>query len=107
MNLFTIFIMSGGGSPWVDVQKPKGDKMKVSQKFLDAWKVGKITKVYDGKDNACRCGCEGKYYYESDNAFPYILSAAIGMIQKGKIMEGPGFVNISYGRNRAYTIYYE
>lgn len=35
-----------------------------------------ITKIYKGKDNYCRCGCGGKYYYPEDRSFKRILKNA-------------------------------
>lgn len=35
-----------------------------------------ITKIYKGKDNHCRCGCGGKYYYPEDPSFKRILKNA-------------------------------
>lgn len=33
----------------------------------------KITKIYKGKDNHCRCGCGGTYYYPEDRGFKRVL----------------------------------
>lgn len=72
-----------------------------------------INAVYVGQDSGCRCGCNGKYYRPSDDPLDDEMER---MIQQAlEIAEGEGvkikiyddFINISYGDDRAYTIYYE
>lgn len=76
-------------------------------------KYRKITLVYQGKDSGCRCGCNGVYYRPSDdlddNAFEVALQQALDVAES----EGVGikitddWINISYGDDKAFTIYYE
>jgi hypothetical protein len=35
-----------------------------------------IIQIYKGKDDHCRCGCGGKYYYPEDRSFKRILKNA-------------------------------
>lgn len=37
---------------------------------------GKVVKVYSGKDDRCRCGCGGKYYYAGSKQFNAMLNRA-------------------------------
>ena len=72
-------------------------------------KYRKITAVYQGQDSGCRCGCNGKYYHPADDEMYDVLQQAVEMAEN----EGVGikitddWINISYGDDRAYTIYYE
>lgn len=50
--------------------------MKTFNEILNA--AGKSTdniiKIYRGKDNYCRCGCGGKYFYPGDRGFTRALN---------------------------------
>ena len=41
-----------------------------------------LEKVYSGKLNNCRCGCEGNYYYENER--PVAVTRAMNKLQSGK-----------------------
>lgn len=66
-----------------------------------------FTKVYSGQDSGCRCGCNGKYYYPKDEGFATVMSKAIMRIAENGAYFGDGWVNVSYGDDMAYTIYYD
>jgi len=78
----------------------------------------KISQVYEGKNNHCRCGCGGEYtattFMESprsevDNDLVLgKLEIAKALIKGGKKPEfGETYVNISIGWNRALTFYFD
>lgn len=74
----------------------------------------KVLKIYVGRDSGCRCGCGGVYYKLNEkNPFDTeiydVLQQAleISEVEGVKITEGNDWVNISYGDDKAYTIYYE
>lgn len=70
-------------------------------------KINHATKVYSGRDHVCRCGCAGKYYYAGDKLFKTIVNRAIKKIAEGNELEVQSdYVNVSYGDDRAYTIYF-
>jgi len=71
----------------------------------------RITKIYTGKDNACRCGCKGQYVTADDPIFAKRLKRFEKMLatyepKKDDICEGVYF-NISYGDDRAITAYFD
>jgi hypothetical protein len=71
----------------------------------------KVTKIYMGKDNCCRCGCAGEYVYPGDSKFERRLK----MFQKkfwestpeNRDIELGQYVDVSYGNNRALTVYFK
>ena len=87
-------------------------------KFLQA-EISNISQVYLGKDNCCRCGCEGTYtatsYMEkprsevNDALVGKRLKRAKRLVSEGRVEAeyGNNFVNISTGRNRALTFYFD
>ena len=84
--------------------------MIINEAFDKALADGTITQVYSGLDNACRCGCKGKYYRRGDKMFPGMLRKAIVASRNPdlpSIETGDGYVNIPLGNNRAYTIYFD
>ena len=85
--------------------------MKDIERFENILKGKKVTKIYSGHDSGCRCGCRGKYYRVGDNEFDEILEQAKTMVSKSGAYfydnRDLGFVNIPYGRDKAFTVYYE
>lgn len=83
------------------------------EKIKNALKDKVITAVYVGQDSGCRCGCNGKYYRPSDDLDDddmYMMAQqALDVAENEgvKVMIYDDFINISYGDDMAYTIYYE
>lgn len=81
----------------------------------------KISQIYHGKDNWCRCGCGGNYYTEGDKGF----TRALNKLNSGKLLcydklievsvsNGSGWINIPYlnpktraDQNKCYCVYVE
>ena len=86
--------------------------MKELETLRNIVKYRKIEKVYQGKDSGCRCGCNGRYYYPSDDLDDEMYMVLQQALETAEI-EGVGikitddWINISYGNDMAYTIYYE
>lgn len=67
----------------------------------------KISQIYMGKDECCRCGCKGEYVVPGDRMFLKRL------VRFEKLVCTPGsqtedfgnYINVSYGNNRAMTVY--
>ena len=82
-----------------------------AQKNLDAFiaKFGPIERIYVGQDHCCRCGCRGRYYEEGQIS-KHNLSFVLRIMAAGaecEIDEGRPYVNLSYGDDRAVTIYFK
>jgi hypothetical protein len=81
----------------------EGDTVKV-------YDSEKVSKIYMGKDG-CRCGCEGEYAYPGDSKFERRLE----MFQKKfwestpetRDVELGEYIDVSYGNNRAITVYFK
>lgn len=79
--------------------------------------IDKISQIYTGKDNVCRCGCAGRYVSTSAMEFPRseiddkgaqrLLNKAIKfeLEESAEIVFEETYINISYGNDRAITIY--
>jgi hypothetical protein len=71
----------------------------------------KVTKIYIGKDNHCRCGCGGEYVRRGDPKFNRRINAFIKKFweyqTKPEDISIGEFVNVSYGNNRALTVYFK
>ena len=96
--------------------------MKINGKSIEDFLKGKsIVKVYAGKDNYCRCGCGGDYFYNGDNGFNECLKLAFQrcnsmrpsskLVQKNFYMNEPegkieGYINIPLVNNQCYCIYF-
>lgn len=82
--------------------------MTNEQKMLEVFdKINSAQKVYSGRDHVCRCGCAGKYYYRDHKLFRSIIGKAIRKITEGNELEVTDqYINVSYGDDRAYTIYF-
>lgn len=71
-----------------------------------------VTKIYIGRDKVCRCGCAGSYVRsdEESSLFKIRLNRFVKMLSSytpsvGDI--GTNFLNISYGNDRAMTVYFD
>lgn len=64
----------------------------------------KVTKIYYGKDNHCRCGCGGTYHEPGSKGFTRCKNA----IEKITVEpdKDSNYINWSLENNKAYTIYF-
>lgn len=70
----------------------------------------RVKKIYLGQDRGCRCGCGGEYITAEDPMFQKRLKRFAKMIceyKPGPHDDGGDLKNISYGNNRALTIFYK
>lgn len=75
--------------------------------------VTDISRIYSGKDRACRCGCAGKYYSPNDKSFNLIVSKLAREVRRNGIEaentegECEPYLNIPYGLNgKCYCLYF-
>ena len=80
-------------------------------------KISDISQIYQGKDNACRCGCKGTYVASSfmlnprsdvdDKKILSRLERAIKLVDANEadIENNGNHINVSFGNDRAITIY--
>lgn len=71
---------------------------------------GTITKIYHGIDEACRCGCKGKYYEVGNKRFNHILTEATKAAKENpcEVIDtgwGTTLVNVPHGNGKAYTFH--
>ena len=87
------------------------------EQFLQV-EISNISQVYFGKDHCCRCGCGGTYTATSYMKDPRSevnnklvetrLKRAKELVLEGaKVKYGDNFINISTGRNKALTFYFD
>jgi hypothetical protein len=70
----------------------------------------KVTKVYMGKDAHCRCGCGGEYVYRGQPFFEKRLARFAKKLSDytpSKFDVDSTYANVSYGNNRALTVYFD
>ena len=70
----------------------------------------KVTQIYLGKDRHCRCGCGGEYVKPGENKFNVRIERFAKMWENYQAKEDDisgSYLNISYGRNRAITVYFD
>ena len=70
----------------------------------------KITKIYMGRDRICRCGCAGEYVERGDPMFDLRLKRFIRMAETYTVCQddiGDNYINLSYGQDRALTVYFD
>ena len=74
-----------------------------------------ITEIYTGRDNACRCGCAGRYFTSEDREFPKLVARfekswaryeKAGKVTKDDVVDGI-YKNISFSGNKALTAYFD
>jgi hypothetical protein len=70
----------------------------------------KVKQIYMGRDKICRCGCAGEYVEPGDPKFDKRLKRFQKMV--AEYVPGPHdvdetYFNISYGRDRALTVYFD
>lgn len=69
-----------------------------------------VTKIYLGTDRHCRCGCGGEYVYRGQPIFEKRLARFAKKLSDytpSKFDVEWNYVNVSYGNNRALTVYFE
>ena len=69
-----------------------------------------VTRVYLGQDRACRCGCKGSYVERGEPAFDKRVKRFARMwasYTPSKDDVDTSFMNLSYGENRALTVYFD
>jgi len=74
------------------------------------FEASKVTKIYLGKDRHCRCGCGGEYVNRGEPMFDKRLKRFESMWADYKVGdddEGSNYLNVSYGKNRALTVYFD
>lgn len=79
--------------------------------YVKIYDSAKVRSIYMGKDNHCRCGCAGEYVKRGEPKFDRRLMMFQKKLlkytpTKDDIMVGE-YVNVSYGNNRALTVYFE
>ena len=67
----------------------------------------KITKIYYGLDNHCRCGCGGYYADRGEKYFDVLIKKAKKLIYDDSklVTIGDNNINISLDNNKAITLY--
>jgi hypothetical protein len=69
-----------------------------------------VTRVYLGQDRACRCGCRGEYVERGDAKFSKRVQRFARMwasYTPSKDDVDTNYMNLSYGENRALTVYFD
>jgi hypothetical protein len=79
--------------------------------------VDRIKQIYMGRDKICRCGCHGEYVSRGEPMFEQRVSRFLKMaetydftknLSNGRPLDvDDTYMNISYGRDRALTIYFD
>jgi hypothetical protein len=82
--------------------------------MADAFDASRVTKIYLGKDRYCRCGCGGEYIERGDAMFEKRLRRFVAKWAEYTPDVSPeiadvsdDYLNISYGKNRALTVYFD
>lgn len=78
------------------------------------FKAEEVTQIYLGRDKICRCGCAGTYAVRGTRAFDTRLKRFAKMwvdytprMDKNAEDVGPNYMNISFGNDRALTVYFD
>jgi len=72
-------------------------------------KVEDVTKIYRGKDHACRCGCRGHYYERGTEGFERIIKAMNkAVLAEEEIEVYDNFINVPFDikNDKCFTIYF-
>jgi len=74
----------------------------------------RVTNIYLGRDRICRCGCAGEYVRRGESMFEKRLNRFMKMAKTYKFCDTPeqpdigaNYLNISYGKDRALTVYFD
>lgn len=73
--------------------------------------ASKVTKIYMGRDRICRCGCAGEYVSPGHPKFEKRVARFAKMWAEyvpteHDIVENI-YMNLSYGKDRALTVYFD
>lgn len=85
---------------------------------MSKFKAEAVTRIYLGRDRICRCGCAGEYVERGEPMFEKRLERFIKMAENYNFEEhvsayggfldmGDNYMNISYGKDRAMTVYFD
>lgn len=69
-----------------------------------------VTRVYLGRDRACRCGCKGEYVERGDARFHKRVQRFARMwasYTPGEDDVSTSYLNLSHGNDRALTVYFD
>jgi hypothetical protein len=78
--------------------------------MADAFDASKVTKIYLGKDRCCRCGCGGEYVERGEPIFEKRLrrfAAKWATYEPKEYDDDENYLNLSYGNDRALTVYFD
>jgi hypothetical protein len=86
--------------------------MSEGNEMADAFDASKVTKIYLGKDRHCRCGCGGEYVDRGEPLFEKCLRRFVAKWATYEPKEFDNevpdcYLNYSYGKNRALTVYFD
>lgn len=83
-------------------------------------KTERVTQIYMGRDKVCRCGCHGEYVRRGEPMFEQRLKRFLKMAEtydfEKNVSPSSGmpldycqdvYLNISYGKDRAITLYFD
>lgn len=81
----------------------------------NGFKAEAVTKIYMGRDRICRCGCAGEYQDRDEPMFAKRLSRFLKLAESYDFEKAPlgasdigdNYLNISYGKDRALTVYFD
>lgn len=80
----------------------------------NGFKAESATRVYLGRDRICRCGCAGEYVETESPKFSKRLARFMKMAESYQFCDTPdqpdvgdNYLNISYGKDRALTVYFD
>ena len=72
-----------------------------------------VTRIYLGQDRVCRCGCKGEYVQRGEPRFDRRVKrfarmwASYAPTDDDVATGRHGYLNISYGEDRALTVYFD
>lgn len=83
-------------------------------------KTERVTQIYLGRDKICRCGCAGEYVARGEPMFEKRLKRFLKMAETYDFEKNVSpntdlpldyvqdvYLNISYGKDRAITLYFD
>lgn len=69
-----------------------------------------VTRIYLGQDRVCRCGCKGEYANRGEPLFDRRVKRFARMWASYTPTDddvGSNYLNVSYGEDRALTVYFD
>jgi len=73
------------------------------------FKAENVTRIYLGQDRICRCGCKGSYVERGEPLFDKRIKRFAKMwstYTPGQHDVYTDYMNVSYGNDRAMTVYF-